>query len=287
MNQLSGYDLSSKAMLVILSVKAWGGQRLDRNETARVAADNGASKDALRVTKDLVGDALDELRSSERAIRAQHRLLTVPWADDQTRLLPTKLWEEYQREMRNLIERHTDVLIPKFLDRYHSEVIPKARRRLGDLFREEDFPSSLDGKFGVGVRYLPVPEVGDVRVGLSKDEVAALRNEVEEATRQAYEASNREIVERATRPLSRLAEALREYGPGKRMSKALLNNVAEIAELMPLLDVSDNPFIQSIADEIKEMISGHTTERLSSNDRARKRLANEAQALTAKLASIM
>ncbi len=286
--KLSGYDLSSKAMLVSLTIRAWGGSKLDKSETDRVSRDNGTSKDAVKVTKDLVGDKLDDLRRSERAIRAVHRNYTLPWADDSTRLLPTAVWQEYQSEMTALVEKHREEVIPEFVRRYRDEVIPSARQRLGALFREDDFPVEIEDKFSVVTRFLPVPEAGDVRVGLSKDEVAALQQEVQEATREAYEAAAKELVDRATKPLERLAEALTQYEPGRsRLSKSLLENVGEIAALMPALDVSGNPVITDLAEQIGSLVSGLSTDRLAINGRARARVAAEAKSLTDKLASIL
>lgn len=282
------FTLSSKAMLVFLSIRAWGGTKLDRGETERVTRENQASKDALRVTKDLVGDKLDEVRSSERQIRAAHRKYSLPWADDNTRLLPTAAFSEYQSELAALIDRHKEVIVPRFVERYNSEVIPAARDRLGALFNPNDFPADIGSKFGVSLRVLPVPEAGDVRVNLSKAEVAALREEVEEATRDAYRLANQDIVERATKPLARLAEALTEFVPGKnRLSKALLENVSEIASLMPILDIGGSPVIKDLADDIAALVDGLSTDRLAHNSRARAVVAAKATDLADKLSSIM
>ncbi|UMO76051.1 hypothetical protein [Planktothrix phage Pra-JY27] len=282
---LSGYSLSSKAMLVSLTLRAWGGQRLDQSETSKVAKANKASSDAVRVTKDLVGKHLDGVRQSERAIRAMHRKYTLPWADDSTRLLPTAVWEDYSPAMRTLIERHEQQVIPAFIEDYHRIVIPSAQQRLGDLFNAADFPDDIEGRFGVSLRFLPVPDSADVRVRLSDAEVQALREEVEEATREAYEAANREIVERASQPLQRLAEALREYGPGKRLSKSLLENVADIASLMPGLDLSGRPEVVALAREI-EALAAHSTDRLTSRQRLRESVAAEADRLLGKINDI-
>jgi len=286
MTNLSGYRLADRAMLVSLSIKAWGGQRLDQGETRRVADDNKAAKNAVRVTKDLVGDALDPVRQSERAMREVHRRYTLPWADDQTRLLPTKVWEEYQQEMGALVRNHEDKVIPSFVSRYHTEVIPGARQRLGSLFRAEDFPADVSNKFGVSLRFLPVPEAGDVRVKMSDVEIKALRQEVEDATREAFELANRDIMDRLTAPLSRLAEAMREYGPGKRLSKALLENVADIASLAPDLDLTGRPEVSALAEEINALVTDRSAPMLAANPRARASVAAEADRLIAKIANI-
>lgn len=286
MSDLSGFRLSDRAMLVTLSIKAWGGTRLDQSETRKVAHDNRAAANAVRVTKDLVGDALDPIRQSERAIREVHRRYTLPWADDQTRLLPTKVWEDYQAEIGALIRNHQERVIPDFVTRYQTEVIPGAQKRLGDLFRAEDFPADVDGKFGVVLRFLPVPEVGDVRVKMSNVEVDALKKEVEDATREAYELANREITDRLSAPLSRLAQAMRDYGPGKRLSKALLENVSDIAALVPDLDLSGRPEVVALAEEIGALVSDRSAPMLAANPRARATVANEADRLLAKIAGI-
>lgn len=283
---LSGFDLSSRAMLTSLTIRAWGGSKLDRSETARVADQNHAARDAVRVTKDLVGNKLNEVRSSERQIRETHRKYTLPWADDATRLLPTKVWEEYNPLIVALITHHTETVIPAFAKRYHTEVIPSARERLQGLFNPADFPDDIESRFGVTLRYLPVPVSSDVRVQLSKEEVASLQQEVETATRDAYRLANEEILDRASKPMLRLAEALTDYKPGKRLSDALLANVAEIAALIPALNISGSPVVDDLAQQIGDLVADLDTESLSASRRARSRVAGKVVDLNAKLAAI-
>jgi hypothetical protein len=284
-NTTSGYNLSSKAMLVSLKLRAWGGTKKDQSETTKVARSNRANEDAVSVTKNLVGKLLDPVRQSERAIRAVHKKYSLPWSDDSTRLLPVAVWDEYNPAINTLIEKHRDEVIPAFAETYRAEVVPGARQRLGDLFDPADFPDDIEGRFGVIIRFLPVPEVSDVRVKMSDAEVSALKDEVESATREAFEAAGQEITERAMKPLTRLAEALREYGPGKKLSKALVDNVIDIAELIPMLDISGRPEVTALANEIKSL-GHHSTSTLAVRSRLRASVAADAERLIKKMENI-
>lgn len=282
---MADFDLSARAMLAGLRISSWGGTRLDKQETGRVAEHNGASADAVRVVKDLVGDALDDVRSSERGLREAHRSLTLPWGDDSTRMLTTAAFSRYQDTVRPLIDRHLSHVVPGFVEAYQREVIPRARDRLGMLFNPDDFPADVSERFDAVLTFLPIPNRSDVRVSLSDAEVAALREHVAEATRNAIVSAQRDVVARAVAPLSRLAEALREYGPGRRLASSLFDNVREIGELLPELDVTNSQEIADIASQLRSLASVDVRS-VRQDGVARHSVANSADALVSKLAGI-
>lgn len=284
---LSGFDLHSRAMLAHLSIKSWGGSRLDKQTTLDVAERNGAEANAVRVTKDLVGNTLDGVRASERDIRAMHRELTLPWGDDSTRMLPTRMYVRYKETIEKMGAHHMNVVVPAFVNTYQTVCLPNAERRLGSLFNPKDFPGpEIAEKFGVKLRLLPIPDVADVRVALSHEEVNALRREVEDATRDAIKAASQDALGRAIAPLARLAEALREYGPGKRLAASLFENVADVGELLPDLDLTGNPEVQRVATALKG-IGGFDPALMRNDAVARRRLAQMADDVASKLSDIL
>ena len=66
-------DITTKAMLVSLTIKAWTGSKLDKRVSQDVAAREGADNDAGNYNKKLVAkDALAEIKAISGEARTKH-----------------------------------------------------------------------------------------------------------------------------------------------------------------------------------------------------------------------
>ena len=172
-------SLSDKAMLITLSVSCWTGSRKDDSVVEEVNLRHGA-KDAGRFSKYLVDKReLEPCAAHARAIRALHYKLTLPWLDNGARLLPSKIFAEYDRELRAMTAQY-DKLVDAFLQRYETLLKPDARIRLGTLYNPDDYPnaSELRNKFGVSTDIAPVPSGSDFRVDIGDNERARIQREI-------------------------------------------------------------------------------------------------------------
>lgn len=287
--------LSARAMLVTLESRMWTARRLDKKATRKVNDDAGASSDASRVNKTLVArDSLAGVQSAMSAIRDYHYSRTLPWLNDGTRILPVETFREYGERMRELRDTF-NAEVSNFIADYPS-LREEARIFLGDLFNAEDYPTSatIRAKFGVELRFMPMPDAADWRVSVSESEMAALVREVERDTEKTIALAVEDCARRLTETVGSLAKRLRDRNKaeteGGRLTPirdALVENVREVADLLPALNITGDARIAKAAQEVKALVSGLDAETIRESRAVREEVADKAERVLADMAASM
>ena len=160
-------SLASKALLVTAKVHTWTGQRLDKAIAADAAHSHEASPDAVAATRILIPSRmLKEVRTAANAIRAAWTECTSPWMNDGTRILPGRMMTRFQEEI-STATKDFEKTANDFAEAYEQHLRSgAAKERLGDLFRDSDFPDKvvIRDRFRVEVIYTPVPSAEDWRL---------------------------------------------------------------------------------------------------------------------------
>src|SRR5512138_3929903 len=135
--------LTEKAMLVRLSISQWTARRHDAQATREVIENHKASSDAGRFNKALVDpEALRPIQKIANEARTFHYAQTLPWGDDDSRILPAENYLEYTKAVRDLSDRF-DQAARGFAGEYPA-LIERARVALNGLFRAADYPAGDD-----------------------------------------------------------------------------------------------------------------------------------------------
>lgn len=284
-------SLSERAMLVSLHISSWSGMQVDREVTDAVNADFKADKKAGRYNKRLVDSQfLEGISSAHSKARAAHKLLTLPWEDDGTRVLANVGYINYTTVMKDC-RLKAEAAVKEFL----SDITPainEAKVRLGDMFNADDYPDAaeLKTKFGFDVEIKPMPEGKDFRAKLSEDAVKAIVKDIERRSDQRLEAAMKDVFVRVQDVVSKMSERLREYQPGKDGKKAsgiirdtLVYNINELAELMPALNVTGDPRIDELAKQLKAELVEHSPEILRADAKVRQATISKADKLLKKV----
>ena len=246
-------SLSTNTMLATLSISCWTGQRLDRTADKAVEKDFDAATGAGRYKKNLIDSAwLSDVRRIEREARDYHQRNTLPWLDDGVRILPAARFMAYAQAMRGyrtVFESHADTFVKSYGDAVH-----KASASLGKLFHMDDYPSrqEIRASFGFATRITPTPDAGDFRVAaLDQSAVEEIRQScaaaIDEASRKAVAdlyARLREVVQHAY-------DRLRD--PEAVFRDSLVNNIRELLDLAPALNITADPVLDAAIAEIKEL----------------------------------
>lgn len=284
--------LSERAMLVDLSISSWSGMQVDREVTDSVNADFKADlKKAGRYNKRLVDSQfLEGISSAHSKARAAHRLLTLPWEDDGTRVLATVGYVNYTTVMKDC-KYKAEAAVKEFLAN-PNDYIAEAKVRLGDMFNIDDYPSTddLKAKFGFDVEVKPMPDAKDFRAKLSDESVKAIIKDIERRSDQRLEAAMKDVFVRVTDVVGKMSERLREYAPGKDGKKAsgiirdsLVYNINELAELMPVLNVTGDPRIDELAKQLKADLIEHSPEILRADTKVRQETISKADRILKKV----
>src|SRR6185436_6662823 len=125
--------LSEKALLVTLSLSKFEPKKTDKRITRQVTQENGTAAGMLRVGKQLLPDqAIEPIRKLHGEIREYHYAHSLPWGENNERLLSSAFFIEYQDQMAKF--RMADVqLVEEFVGNY-PQAVETARSQLNGAF---------------------------------------------------------------------------------------------------------------------------------------------------------
>lgn len=278
--------LRDKAMLVRLSVSQWTARKYDKRVSANVAAQYQAALSAGRYNKALVADdALKTIQKKINEARTWHYAHTLPWNDDDYRMLPSMEYLHYTEKAREF-DADIKALVQTFLVNYPGYV-EDAQARLNGMFDPADYPSveELSHKFRFSVSVLPLPMADDFRVDLQSDEVSRIQADIEHRTAQAQGRANRDLWDRLHTAVSHMAEKLGQSDAIFRDS--LVANVQELCELLPRLNVLEDANLDAVRRDIENKLCAHTPNVLRESAIARAETARDASHILDAMAGYM
>lgn len=280
-------SISTKAMVLNLQVGVWSGHRLDKEATRKVTEDNNAESDAARVNKHLIPKpAFKDITATANAVRAHLYEKTLPWKDNGDRLLTRTVYREFIERHETLVSDF-DKAVDRFLSRDYPSAVEQAGFRMGDLFDIADYPSpaSLKGRFYVNLDIDAVTESGDFRVQMDKDEIEGVRAIMEKAMEQRIAGAMLNVWERLAKVVTHFAEKMGDED--KIFRNSTVTNLEELVELLPGLNVLDDPDLEKIRQDVKRSLCGHQPDALRKDVAARSAAADEAKRILDGMAGFM
>ena len=288
----SGADraaLSSRAMLVRLTISQWSGRSLDRTVTAEVARTHGVATDAGRYNKVLIDKKdLEAVTKAVSALRDHHYTETLPWLDDGARVLPTANFITYRQRMYELKDSF-DRAVADFVADF-PRIQAAAKLRLNTLYREADYPSDVGRLFGIRVGFLPFPDAQDLRVDLSGETADSIRRTIERDVRAAAEGATTDLYQRIAGVVGRMAERLRAYRITPDTNKvegafrdSLVENVRELVDLLPRLNFTQDPKLDDMVAVLRETLCLHDADTLRKDEGKRMATLAAADAILAQM----
>ncbi len=279
-------SILGRAMLVNVCVGIWSARKHDKQVTEKVNDEMAKNPRAGRYHKRLFGgDAPSHSRlvNASQVARCTHYAQTLPWEDSGWRLLPTANYFEYTEELRKVQERFERAL-ETFLADYPT-LVKNAREHLGDMYKEEDYPSinEIRHKFHISVEFAPLPAGDDFRVSLPKEELASISNSIEDRVAQA-------VADAMTDAWTRLGDVVSKLRPkledGKHLRATMIERVGEVAEILGRLNVTKDATLERTRKQILRDLATLDVEVLRDDDKARERAAKKADAILASMQSV-
>jgi len=264
-------------MLASLRISSWSARKYDRKITAETNEAHGASSDAGRYNKMLLpGDASSykALTSHIAGVRVLHYAQTLAWSDDGWRLLPVANYQRYTDKLREA--KHTyDSLLADFLADY-PQLQQAARIKLNGMYRDEDYPSDVAGKYDFVIEYSPVPSGGDFRVELSQAEIDVIATRTESRVKSAFEDAHRDAVKRLYDCVSRIHERLAQ--PEAIFRDSLINNATELCDVLTRLNISGDVNLETLRKQT-DSLATVSPDTLRNDAVTRIQTANDAQGI--------
>jgi hypothetical protein len=285
--------LSRKATLVAVKIGGWSARKLDREITAETNARHNASADAGRYNKLLINtERLAKLTSLASQARTLHYSLTSPWADEGARVLPNAFYSKFTDEFR-ILKREFSAAADEFARDYPA-FVQERKAQLNGAFKESDYPSASEirGKFRLEIAVLPFPDAADFRSDLDDDTVADIRAEIEATSGAVLQDSLKDAAERIIKKVGHMAAKLKEYKtgkPGERkfFADSLVENVRELAAMLPAFNLADDAALTAITERIEKELCAEDAQALRDNDSARESVAKSADDIVAEVSKFL
>jgi len=276
-------DITKKAMLVRLSVSQWSARRLDQAASREVIESHGAVPDSGRFNKLLVDlAAVKRYQKASSEARVYHYAQTLPWGDDDSRILPASNYLNYTSRMREF-RAAFEAAVAEFIGEYPA-LIGRASRDLNGLFKASDYPAAddLKDKFAFSVSVDPVPAADDFRVSLSEDEAAVVRADIEARVRVSINEAMADAWGRMFRAVKHLSDRLHDSDAIFRDS--LIGNIKELCDVLPRLNLTDDPALAAVIGEAQASLASLDPDSLRKRPLDRAAAARDADAILSKMA---
>ncbi len=282
-------NITERAMLVDLTVRIWTATKHDRKVSEEVAQTHNSDVTMGSYSKQLVSrDALERIRKIQNAAAGEHRRRTLPWMDNGARILSAAGYFEYAQAMRRFRTQFEDA-VDDFCSAY-PDYVEDAKRRLNGLFDPDEYPSlrEIRGKFAMGYNVFPLPTARDFRVNLGAIEIARVQADIEENTQAAIREAMADVAGRIKEVVGRMVERLRAYtvtadGTSGVFRDTLVTNVRELVDLIPALNITDDPQLNEIAADMQTRLCLHEPLTLRASQEAREATADAAEEILARV----
>jgi len=277
--------LSERALLATVTIRQWGGRKLDRKVTESATDEHNAARDAGRFNKLLLpAEAFAKITKAISAAKAFHYARTLPWHDSGARIISAAGLLDYQNGLRK-IKSEFAAAVAEFLAAYPGYVAA-APARLGDMFDAADFPdvSEIARRFSMDFYFVTVPDSRDFRVELAAGQAEAIKADMEHRVRDALAGAMFDAFKRVSETVGRMAEKLAAYQPGSgtkadpvknNFHASLVENVRELAGLLPALNLTGDSRLNALAADMRKLCE-FTAAELKDSDNARAKIAAEA-----------
>lgn len=292
---MSTTQLKNIVLVGKLSITNWEAKKKAKSVEAKAEAAAGAVHGTISARKSLLpgAEALENIIKHSAAMRTWWNQVSAPWFDNGMRVYNVAGHMDIQATYGDMA-RYRDQLVQTFLDEY-VELREKARFDLNDLFDENEYPMPevVRAKFTCSFEVMPLPDTSDFRVieGLGDEELARLQADAEaKATARVAEATST-TVRRALEALKIAVDRLNDYtrkednDEKRAYYESWVNNAKEMAALLPQLNLTNDPAITAIAEEIKQAMP-ESALFYKDNISQRKDAARKVNDIAAKLSSL-
>jgi len=273
-------------MIVSLNVSMWTARKFDKSASKQTTSSYGASESAARVNKLLIPkDALAAVTKAGTAMRAEYLKMTLPWNDNNQRLLSGALYMEFTDTMRNLA-RTFDQAADE-LCRDYAVLVADAEVQLNGLFNPQDYPDqdTVREKFSTKIDFMPVPDSGHLLVDIGNEETVALKGQIDEAVNSSLAKAQTDTWDRLYGVVSHMAERLDDTDAVFRDS--LVENIQNLCALLPSLNITGDKRLYDLQQEVEARLLSYTPKELRKSKLIRSDTAEAAKDIMEKMAAYM
>ena len=291
-NQIETYsdELRSTMAAVRVSLKWFGTRKsvssLQKTEAARPFNAEGKFLSVGKKLIDTTHPAWKTVTSVRGAILGYWRDRSLPFPEDGIRLIKRHDIDTFNETMR----RHQNDLDESVwrLNEHYDELKANAQQRLGRLYQESDYPTTLIGMFEVTWDYPnvePPDYLRDYNPSLFREESQRVRSRFNEAVQLAEEAFTSELSKLVTHLLDKLSGDT--DGKPKIFRDTAVTNLSEFFERFHRLSIGSNEELEQLVEQAKQIMTGVPAQQLRDSATLRQQINQQLTGVQSTLDSLM
>ena len=253
-------DIRERALLVKVSTAKFGTQRKDQAATRQTADDQNAEKASVSVTKSLIPKNNPQLKALVRqmsAVSNLFRFMTGPW-DENFRIISAKKYGK----LREALDAHLMTVeeLKDDLRQALPTILADAPRHLGNMYDENQYPDidTIIDAFRITIDTEVIPDRSKhILVGLDDDRVEKLISDANSKDNQRAKELHTHTHGVVSDALTNMISSLENFGDGiensnrtKTFRDTLVSNMADVADVLKGLNISNDPALDKLADDI-------------------------------------
>lgn len=247
-------SIMERALLVRFSIGRWYGSGTDEQVVAELRDAKGATGEIGSFTKRLMKrEHLAQINRVTADARKYHKAVTLPWGEQNERLLLVDAYREYKERMTRY-EQDFFTAVEEFLQKY-LELVKAEKKNLGDLWKASDYPSLEDmrANFRYGLSVDILHSSSDFRLKMSKEHAEEIKKELEQRLSESLHHAISDIYTRLAQEVQKAKEALDD--PEARLQKKMFGHLQGVIALLPKLNIGNDPRITALGRELqKELV---------------------------------
>jgi len=283
-------NLSEIAITVSVKACAWLARKPSSDAVRALQADSGATENGdqtFTAYKRLFDSTLVKaVVKARNELYKVHRELTSPWANDGERLLKATSIDHYMKKINEVVAEYK-ATYERFLTHYsafYDRLEVNGRARMGKYFDADDYitPGEARAKFKCEVNYGAIADLDAWKIGgLSQSQVQEIVNKVAERERNLLHDAMKDVWYRLYEKVKKMADTLSKEDA--KFHGTLITNIADVCEILPLLNLQDDPKLEEMRQEVERRVTHFDPEVLREDKLARKDAADTAKDLADKI----
>jgi hypothetical protein len=268
-------------MMIEVNISKYEGRKYDGQVGREIEESKGVTGKAGNYNK-IVCDAeeMSAYLTPARELKQYLATQCLPIGDGRYLLLVDKYAEVAQKimEYKDKFWKGVGTFCNNF-----DEIIEKQKYRLNDLWKIDDYPKNIASKFNINIHFSPVPDASAVRqyTGLPADEVDRMVKENEDAIKNMIETAMKNPYKRIVEVVNKMVEKLSDEGA--RFKNSLVDNIKEVVELLPQLNIIKSKDLDDIADRLNQELCSVSPDALRYDLNKRKETVEKAEKIMADL----
>ena len=256
-------ELSKNLMLVDLSIGKWSNNRQDKVGSETLKREYGIkdheNKNRIRAYKSAINPK--NLKGIDRLcndFRTYFYTVTAPFGNNGPRVLNADYFPIFRAKTREFCQSF-DTEVTNIIDNFETWK-SESKTELNGAYNEADYPGAheVQGKYQRKVNFLPFPISDHLQAtGLSDIELQEIKTDIENKVKANLENATKDCFDRIEKTIKHLIEKCgqtRENKSGEITAgifrDSLIENIKELTELIPFLNITKNPDIERARNEM-------------------------------------